>query len=169
MKKIIKFVFNSVISYWSYFLISFLLIMILQTPMRLIFGAETKVEYLWKTVLMYAVMIEVCVVQLLFRASEQKLQYLKHIEGGAWSFGDSVIYTLKNKAFWANSIGFAIWPIILPKLFGVINLLYVSKDFLETFPKSILVLFTVDLPFLLLSLVAWVVIQHFWSIKRLHH
>ena len=142
--------------------------MILQTPMRLVFGAETKLEYLWKTVLMYAVMIEVCVVQLLFRSTEQKLQYLKHIEGGAWNFGDSVIYTFKNKTFWASSIGFAIWPVILPKLFGVINLLYVSKDFLESFPKSVLVLVTVDLPFILISFASWIMIEYFWSAKRLH-
>ena len=78
------------------------------------------------------------------------------------------IYILKNKDFWFNTLGFAIWPVIVPTLFGVINRLYVSASFLESFPASILSIITVDVPFILLSLVAWMIILYRWSKGRLY-
>ena len=111
-------------------------------------------------------MILVCVGHLLFRSSEQKLQYLHHIEQSGWSFGDGASYVIKNKQFWMNTVGFAVWPVMIPGLFGVINRLYVSKSFLEQFPKQVLVIFTVILPFALLSYLTWNVVLRYWSVRK---
>ena len=140
--------------------------MILQVPIRFVVDAESQGEFLIKALLMYAVMIVVCVGYLLLRSSEQKLQYMHHIEQSGWSFVENSKYVIKNKQFWMNTVGFAIWPIILPKLFGVINRLYVSESFLEQFPKSLLVVFTVILPFVVLSYLAWIMILRYWSVKK---
>ena len=166
LKRILAFVGHFAILFWSYFLTSTLLMMVLQVPMRFLFDVESQGEFLWKTVLMYSVMILVCVGHLLFRSSEQKLQYLHHIEQSGWSFGDGASYVIKNKQFWMNTVGFAVWPVMIPGLFGVINRLYVSKSFLEQFPKQVLVIFTVILPFALLSYLTWNVVLRYWSVRK---
>ena len=168
MKKIFGFIINSVALFVSYFIMTILVIMVLQTPMRILFDADSKSEYFWKTIVLYAGMVVVCVGQFLTRDPGQKVQYLKHIENTSFDIKDSCLYVLKNKDFWKNSIGFSIWPIMIPKIFGVINLLYVSAEFLQIFPKSILTIFTVDLPFIAISFVTWIVMLYSWSAKRLH-
>ena len=75
---------------------------------------------------------------------------------------------IKNKYFWINTAGFAVWPILVPKLFGAINLFYASKEFLSSFPISILVIFTVDLPFVVFSFIAWLIVTRYWSKTRMH-
>jgi len=169
MKKLISFAINSVILFVTYVLTAFLIMLILQVPMRIIFDAESKSEFLWKTIVQYACMVAVCVGFLLFRNPEHKIDYLKHIENGEWSLKDSCLYTMKNKHFWINTIGFAVWPVIIPKLFGTINLLYASEEFLLNFPSSILVIFTVDVPFVIFSFAAWMIVTRYWSKTRIHH
>lgn len=169
MKKVINIAINSVILFVTYIITAFLIMLILQVPMRIVFDAESTLEYLWKTVVQYACMVAVCVGFLLFRNPEHKVEYIKHIENGEWNFVDACRYTLKNKNFWINSAGFAIWPVIVPKLFGTINLIYVSKEFLNSFPKSILVILTVDIPFVIFSFAAWLIVTRYWSKTRIHH
>ena len=60
--------------------------MILQVPIRFVVDVESQGEFLIKALLMYAVMIVVCVGYLLLCSSEQKLQYMHHIEQSGWSF-----------------------------------------------------------------------------------
>ena len=168
MRKVFGFIGNSIILFVPYFIMTVLILMILQTPMRLLFEAESKLEYLWKTIVLYGGMVVVCAVHFLNRNPGQKVQYLKHIENRSFQLKDSFFYVIKNKDFWRNCSGFSIWPIIIPRFFGVINLLYVSKEFLQTFPKFILTVFTVDLPFIVISFITWIVILHRWSEKRLH-
>ncbi len=168
MKKILSFLVNSVILFVSYFIGAFLVMLILQVPMRIFIDAETRLEFLWKTVVQYAAMVAVCVVFLLVRNPEHKVAYLKHIEGDDWTLRDACLYVIKNKNFWLNTLGFAVWPIIVPKYFGTVNLLYVSEEFLRTFPRSVLTIFTVDLPFVILSFAAWLILTRRWSRTRLH-
>ena len=168
MRKIFSFIGNSLILFVSYFIMTTLTIMILQTPMRIIFEAESKPEYLWKTIVLYGGMVVVCVIHFLNRNPGQKLQYLRHIENTSFQLKDAFFYVIKNKDFWKNCLGFSVWPIIIPKIFGVINLLYVSRGFLNSFPKFILTVFTVDLPFILISFITWIVFLHRWSANRLH-
>ena len=168
MKKAINFVINSIILFVSYFITAFLVMLILQVPMRIFIDAESQLEFFWKAVTQYACMVAVCVVFLLVRNPEHKTLYLKHIENGEWNLRDACVYVIKNKYFWINTAGFAVWPILVPKLFGAINLFYASKEFLSSFPISILVIFTVDLPFVVFSFIAWLIVTRYWSKTRMH-
>lgn len=168
MKKIGSFIVNSFILFWSYFLTSFLCLMVLQTFMRLIFDADSKWEFAWKTLVMYAFMLITCMVHLKVTASTHKTKYLTYMSGKEWSFKETLAYVLKNTDFWLNTIGFAIWPIIIPKFFGAIQRLYVSAAFLETFPRAILAIPTVSLPIVILSLAGWVLTLRTWCMGRLH-
>ena len=168
MKKIGSFIINSFILFWSYFLTSFLCLMVLQTFMRLIFDADSKWEFAWKTLVMYAFMLITCMVHLKVTASTHKTKYLTYMSGKEWSLKETLAYVLKNTDFWLNTIGFAIWPIIIPKFFGAIQWLYVSATFLETFPRAILAIPTVSLPIVILSLAGWVLTLRTWCMGRLH-
>ena len=168
MKKVINCAINSVILFVTYFITAFLILLILQVPMRFIFEAGTKLEFLWKTIVQYACMVVVCVGFLLLRNPEHKVEYLKHIENGEWNFRDACLYTSRNKNFWINSVGFAIWPVLIPKYFGAINLLYASEEFLNSFPTAIFVIFTVDVPFVIFSFAAWLIVTRYWSKTRMH-
>ena len=168
MKKVINFIGNSIFLFGTYIIAAFLIMLILQVPMRIFIDAESQLEYLWKALVQYAVMVAVCVVFLLVRNTEHKVVYLKHIENGEWNLRDACVYVIKNKYFWINTAGFAVWPILVPKLFGAINLFYASKDFLSSFPISILVIFTVDLPFVVFSFIAWLIVTRYWSKTRMH-
>ena len=168
MKKIGSFIVNSFILFWSYFLTSTLGIMILQTIMRLFIDADSKGEFAWKTLVMYAFMLITCMVHLKVTASTHKTKYLTYMSGKEWSFKETLAYVLKNTDFWLTTIGFAIWPIIIPKFFGAIQRLYVSVAFLETFPRAVLAIPTVSLPIVILSLVGWVLTLRTWCVGRLH-
>lgn len=168
MKKVGSFIINSFILFWSYFLTSFLSLMVLQTVMRLIFDADSKGEFAWKALVMYAFMLITCMVHLKITASTHKTKYLDYMSGKEWSFKEALTYTLKNLDFWLNTIGFAIWPVIIPKFFGAIQRLYVSAAFLESFPRAILAIPTVSLPIVILSLTGWVLTLRGWYKERLH-
>ena len=168
MKKVGSFIINSFILFWSYFLTSFLCLMVLQTFMRLIFDADSKWEFAWKTLVMYAFMLITCMVHLKVTASTHKTKYLTYMSGKEWSLKETLAYVLKNTDFWLNTIGFAIWPIIIPKFFGAIQRLYVSATFLETFPRAVLAIPTVSLPIVILSLAGWVLTLRTWCMGRLH-
>ncbi len=168
MKKIVSFIVHSFILFWSYFISSLLCLMVMQTIMRLFIDADSKGEFLWKTIFMYVWMMATCMVDLKITASTHKTKYLAYMKGKEWSFKDTVEYILKNTDFWSGSIGFAIWPVIIPKFFGAIHRLYVSPEFLVSFPRSILSVLTVSLPILILSAVGWVLVLRSWCKNRLH-
>ncbi|MBQ7378103.1 MAG: hypothetical protein IJW70_00320 [Clostridia bacterium] len=168
MKKIGSFIVNSVALFWSYFISSFLCLLVMQTVMRLFIDADSKGEYLWKTVCLYAFMLGTCMVYLKVTASTHKTKYLTYMSGKEWSFKHTWGYILKNPEFWQVSIGFAIWPVIIPKLFGSIHRLYVSPEFLASFPLPILSVFTVSLPILMLSAAAWLLVLRSWCKNRMH-
>ncbi len=168
MKKIGSFILNSIVLFWSYFISSFLCLLVLQTVMRLFVDADSKGEYLWKAVLMYAFMLGTCMVYLKVTASTHKPRYFAYMSGKNRSFKETLVYILKNPEFWSASIGFAIWPVILPKLFGAIHRLYVSPELLVSFPRLILSLLTVSLPILILSAVGWLLVLRSWCKSRMH-
>ena len=168
MKKVLSFLLNSFVLFWGYFISTILCLIGLQTLLRAFIPAQTWGEYLWKTLFLYISMIIVCVVRLSVASPTYKVNYLAFLKYEKWNVKKALIYILKSKDFWYNTLGFAIWPVILPTLFGVINRLYVSTSFLESFPASILSIITVDVPFTLLSLVAWVIILYRWSKGRLY-
>ena len=168
MKKIGAFVVNSIVLFWSYFLSSTLCLAALQTIMRVFVDADSKGEYLWKTVCLYAWMLVTCVIHLRATASTHKTKYLAQMEGKEWGLGEGIKYTLKNRDFWLNSIGFAIWPILIPKIFGAIHRLYFTPTFLESFPQAIISVLTVSLPIVILSAIGWVFVLYRWSKNRLH-
>ena len=168
MKKAGSFIVNSVALFWSYFLSSTLCMIIVQTIMRIFVDANSKGEYFWKTIYLYARMLVVCMLHLKITASSYKSKFLAYMSGKEWSFKEVLKYTLKNSDFWLNSVGFAIWPMILPKFFGVINLFYFSPDFVANFPRSILSALTVSLPILLFSFIGWVLTLHRWCKDRIH-
>ena len=168
MKKIGNFVINSLVLFWSYFISSFLCLLVLQTFMRLFFDADSKGEYLWKTVCLYAFMLGTCMAYLKISASTHKPKYLAYMSGKEWSFKSTFDYILKNSDFWSGSIGFAVWPVIIPQLFGAIHRLYVSPEFSARFPRPILSLFMVSLPILVLSAAAWLLVLRSWCKGRMH-
>ncbi|MBE6675505.1 MAG: hypothetical protein E7594_01555 [Ruminococcaceae bacterium] len=168
MKKIGRFLLHSLVLFWSYFLSSFLCLLVLQTVMRLFVEADSKGEYFWKSVCMYAFMLGTCMVYLKVTASTHKTQYLAYMNGREWSFKKTLAYILKNPDYWSASLGFAIWPVILPKLFGAIHRLYVSPELLISFPRAILSVLTVSLPIVVLSAVAWLLVLRLWCKNRMH-
>ena len=168
MRKIGSFILNSVVLFWSYFISSFLCLLVLQMIMRIFVEADSKGEYLWKAVLMYAFMLGTCMVYLKVMASTHKTKYLAYMSGKGWSFKYTLVYILKNTDFWSGSIGFAIWPVVPPKLFGAIHRLYVSPELMVSFPRPILSLLTVSLPILILSVVGWLIVLHSWCKSRMH-
>ena len=64
MKKIGSFIVNSFVLFWSCFLTSTLCMMVVQTIMRLFVDANSKGEYLWKTIYLYAWILVTCMVHL---------------------------------------------------------------------------------------------------------
>ena len=168
MKKIGSFLLNSIILFWSYFLSSFLFLMVMQTIMRLFVDADSKGEYLWKSVCMYAFMLGTCMVYLKVTASTHKIKYLAYMSGKEWSFKYTLVYVLKNPDFWSASIGFAIWPVIIPQTCGAIHRLYFSPELLASFPRAILSVATVSLPILILSAVGWLLVLCSWCKSRMH-
>ena len=168
MKKIGIFILNSVVLFWSYFLSSTLCMLVLQTAIRIVVEADSKGEYLWKSVCMYAFMLGTCMVYLRVTASTHKTKYLAFMSGKEWSFQQTFAYILKNPEFWSASIGFAIWPVMLPKLFGAIHRLYFSPELLVSFPRALLSVLTVSLPILILSAVAWLLVLRAWCKNRMH-
>ena len=168
MKKVGTFLLNSVILFGSYFLISSLFILVLQTVLRIFIDANSKGEFLWKTLCMYAFMAVTMAVFLSATRSSEKAKYFAYMEGREKTFGETALYVLHNKDFWMCSAGFAIWPILLPMLFGSINRLYLSAELYRIFPLSILSMLTVSSPILVLSFVAWVFVLRDWEKDRLH-
>ena len=168
MRKIGSCIVHSFVLFWSYFVSSLLCLMAMQTIMRLFVDADSKGEFLWKTLFMYAWMATTCMVDLKITASTHKPKYLSYMRGKEWSLQDTVKYVLKNTDFWSGSIGFAVWPIIVPKFFGSIHRFYVSPEFLESFPRAILSVVTVSLPILILSAIGWVLVLRTWCKNRLH-
>ena len=104
MKKVINFIGNSIFLFGTYIIAAFLVMLVLQVPMRIFIDAESQLEYLWKALVQYAVMVVVCVVFLLIRNTEHKVVYLKHIENGEWNLRDACVYVIKNKYFWITNI-----------------------------------------------------------------
>ena len=168
MKKIGSFILNSVVLFWSYFISSFLCLLALQTVMRLFIEADSKGEYLWKSVCMYAFIIGTYMIYLKVTASTHKTKYLAYMSGKEWRLKETLNYILRNPEFWSTSLGFAIWPVILPKLFGAIHRLYVSPEFLASFPRPILSLVTVSMPSLILSAIGWLLALRSWCKNRMH-
>lgn len=168
MKKVGTFLLGSVIQFGSYFLSSLLCIGVLQVLMRLFIKADSWGENLWKALCMYAFMAAIAIAFKATAGSADKAKYFAYMEGRERSLKETALYTLKNADFWLCSTGFAIWPIILPKLFGAINRLYLSPELYEMFPLSILSVLTVSLPILVLSFVAWVLVLRSWEKKRLY-
>ena len=168
MKKIGSFLLHSLVLFWSYFLSSFLCLLVLQTVMRLFVEADSKGEYLWKSICMYAFVLGTCMVYLQVTASTHKPRYLAYMSGKEWSFKETLAYILKNPEFGSVSLGFAIWPVILPKLFGAIHRLYFSPELLVSFPRAILSFVTVSLPIVILSAVAWLLVLRSWCKNRMH-
>lgn len=168
MKKIGGFILNSVVLFWSYFLSSSLCLLVLQTVMRIVVEADSKGEYLWKSVCMYAFMSGTCMMYLKITASTHKTRYLAYMSGKEWSYKETLVYVLKNPEFWSASLGFAVWPVILPKLFGSIHRLYFSPEFVASFPRAILSVVTVSLPILILSALGWLLVLRSWCKNRMH-
>jgi len=168
MKKIVSFILNAVVLFWSYFISSFLCILVLQIAMRLFVEADSKGEFLWKSICMYAFVLGTCMVYLRVTASTHKTKYLAYMSGTDWSFKETLSYILKNPEFWSASIGFAVWPVMLPKLFGAIHRLYFSPELLLSFPRALLSVLTVSLPILILSAVAWLLVLRSWCKNRMH-
>ena len=168
MKKIGSFILNSIVLFWSYFISSSLCLLVLQTAMRIFVEADSKGEYLWKSICMYAFVLGTCMAYLQVTASTHKPRYLAYMNGKDRSFVDTWVYILKNPEFWSASIGFAIWPVILPKLFGAIHRLYFSPELLESFPRAILSAVTVSCPILILSAAGWSLVLRWWYKNRMH-
>ncbi len=167
MKKIGSFLIHSVTLFGVYLLVTLLLTAVLQVVLRIFVPADSWGEYLWKALLSYGVMLAVSAVYLNVSGAEHKRAYLASTEGTAWSFGHSLSFTLKNFDLWSRIMAFAVWPVIIPKFFGAINRLYVSKDFLASFPARVLVLATVDVPFILMQISAWVIVTLVWHRGRM--
>ena len=168
MKKVLRFLLNSVILFWGYFISSTLFLMIVQTFMRIFVSADGFGEHFWKTIVLYAFMAAACSINLLATSPIHKVKYFRAIGDHQWSFSFSCQYTIKNADFWYNVIGFSVWPVLIPKLFGVIHHLYFSTTVLEKVPAPIISLLVVDLPFIPISFLIWIFIFRHWSKKGLH-
>ena len=168
MKKFKEFVVNSLLLYWGFFLTSTLCGIFVQTIMRMFIEANSKGEYIWRTIYFYIWMVITCVIHLRVTSSTHKTKFLTHMRDKEWSLGGGIKYILKNSDFWLNSIGFAIWPIIIPKFSGGLNLCYFSQKFIDRYPKAVLNIFTVSIPIIILSAVGWMLVLYQWNKNRLH-
>lgn len=168
MKKVLHFLLNSVILFWGYFLSSTLFLMVIQTFMRIFISADGFGEHLWKSIVLYAFMAATCSVHLLATSPIHKVKYFQSIGNHPWNFSHSCLYTIRNSDFWYNVIGFSIWPVLIPKLFGVIHHLYFSAAVLEKVPAPIISFLVVDLPFIPISFLIWILVLRHWGKKRLH-
>ena len=167
MKKVVRFILNSVILFWGYFISSILFLMIIQTFMRIFVPADGFGEHLWKTIVLYLFMAGTCSIHLLATSPTHKVKYFQEIGDHPWSFSFACRYTIKNIDFWYNVIGFSIWPILIPKLFGVLHTLYFSAAVLEKIPAPFISLLVVDLPFIPISFLIWIFVLRSWSKHRL--
>ncbi len=168
MKKALDFVINSVAMFVSYIFMMLVLFVIFQTVLRTFIPADTVFEYLWKTILCYALMIVVCVGHFLLRNASQKPKYFAYIENRDWNIKDTAAYVIKNPDFWLNCVAFSIWPIVLPQLFAVISMLYVGNEFWAVCPKSLINIPTVIIPFVIFSFISWIAVLYNWDKNRLH-
>ncbi len=168
MKKVLRFLLNSVILFWGYFISSTLFLMIIQTFMRIFISADGFGEHLWKTIVLYLFMAATCSIHLLATSPIHKVKYFQSVGDNQWNFSYSCRYTIKNVDFWYNVIGFSIWPVLIPKLFGVIHHLYFGAIILEKIPAFLVSLLVVDIPFIPISFLIWIITLRYWSKKRLH-
>ena len=168
MKKVIGAFFTSTLLFWLFFVLSVIFLMI-QMIVRFIIPADSFGEAIWKALLMYAVMVGVCMFKVQFRSREPRKDYCDHLGNGDWSFGNSLKYTLKNREFLLTALFFMIWPLIVPGLMGNFNHLFFfyAPTIPEKVPLSILCLFTVDLPYFCLYLLANTFVQKKWAKERL--
>lgn len=168
MKKVLGFLLNSVVLFWGYFLSSTLFLMVIQTFMRIFIPADGFGEHLWKTIVLYFFMAAACSVRLAATSPIHKVKYFQSLGDNQWSFSHACRYTIKNVDFWYHVIGFCIWPVLIPKLFGVIHHLYFGAAVLEKIPAPVISVLVVDLPFIPISFLIWILILRNWSKKRLH-
>ncbi len=167
MKKIGTFALYLISLYWLYFLATTLLLLILQTVMRLFIPGESWGELLWKTIVFYIMMTVVSAGHLKITGAEQKRVYLSLSEERPWSLRTSLRFTLKNADFWLRTPAFAVWPVIVPSFFGSVKSLFFSQAVLARLPDRVWMILTFDLPFLLMHLCAWLLVTRLWHMGRL--
>ncbi len=167
MKKITQFLLDSGILFGGYLLASLPLMMLLQTVMRLFVKADSRGESVWKAVFLYLVLWAISAIYLHWSSADMKRDYLAATESTAWSLRVSILYSLRRGEFWSRLAGFSVWPLVLPKLFGVFKTCYAGDAVLKTPLPSLLNIAAVILPFALLSLIAWCVVLRIWHGKRL--
>jgi len=168
MRKVGHLIVNSIVLFWGYFLLWFAVVGLLQVPMRAIFEAFTKWEYLWKAITSYVCMVIVCVVWELKSSTEHKRIYINSLENSEWHIKGSVLYTLKSSLFWKNFFCFSIWPIVIPTIFRAVTRLYFNDTVIEQVPLSLLVIFSIVIPFGICSFLAWQIVLYRWSKDRMH-
>ena len=162
-----RFIVNSLTHFWSYLLLCLTVTVALQLVMRIFIDADTFLEFLWKAIVSYVCMVTVSVFWSLRDSGGIKKEYLLSV-GEEPSLKMNVLYTLKCRLFWENLIGFAIWPLVIPRLFGAITRLYFSANIMETVPLNFLVIVSVILPFLICSFISWQIVLLVWS-KTIHN
>ncbi len=168
MKKLFEHLFNIVTLIVSYLLIDLVLMGLLETILRFVIPPESVAKHIWEIILGYAVMIAVCVAQFLLRHGGLKTEYFKAIDNREWNFKEAASFVFHCSEFWFNTIGFALFPICVPKIFGYISVPIVGSTLWNTIPKSIINIFTVSIPFCLLSFGAWMFMLYRWNKNRLH-
>ncbi len=168
MKKLFDHLFNIGTLIVSYFLIDWGIMAIGGTLLRFIIPADSIGEIIWKIVVGYAVMLGVCVGQFLIRHGGLRVEYLKAVDNHEWNFKAAASFVFHCPEFWFNTIGFALFPIFVPTIFGYISGPIVGSALWNSVPKSIINIFTVSIPFCLLSFGAWMFMLYRWNKNRLH-
>ncbi len=169
MKKLFEHLFNIGTLIVSYYLIYWTLTLILGTLLRWIGIPFASIwETIWEITLGFAVMLGVCVAQFLIQHGSLRVEYLTYIDNKDWIFKEAASFVFKCSEFWFNTIGFAFFPIFAPALFGYISIPIVGRGLWNSVPQSIINIFTVSIPFCLLSFGAWMFMLYRWNKTRLH-
>ncbi len=168
MKKFIDFIFKSVTLFIPYFLMSLVILVVLQTVLRIFIPAASMAETIWKALYMYLMMAVVSAFYLYWSDAEIKRSYLAFAENTEWSIPAAVRYSLRQGEFWLRVVGFSIWPMIFSKYFMIINQLYIGNANPPYILQSLLCIVTVGVPYIGLSLVSWCIVLRIWYKNRLH-
>lgn len=139
---------------------------------RMFIKSESFPEFLWMSLVTYAIPVIVCILKTTLDTGEEKRLYVSHLAEGEWSVKDSFLYTIRNEQFLFTSLTVAAWGVFLPSSFAFTTnrLFFYSLGEASNFRLYFLPgLLTFALPFFFLYLFSLCFLQRKWAKGRLRH
>ena len=173
--KIVRSFVRALLLFMAFFIVTLVATALLQRTMRMFVEEKSFYEYVWKSLLMYGVMIAVCIVGPTVSNIPMREAYLARFvkanwydEEKKWSVKDSLLYTLKTPELLFPALFFIVWTLVFSDMLRSFSNMYFfyAPKVLETVPQVFLCMLTVDIPFFLFYLVSSVCVQHKWLRER---